>query len=89
MLCLLVTLLLPRAIGQTVGQAGGDGAAVTTFAGNLSGTVGVNNFGHADGIGSAASFYYPTGVAVNAAGTIVIVARDRENSWGVDAAPLM
>jgi len=40
------------------------GGLVTTLAGNVSGTVGSTNYGHADGQGTAASFYGPVGVAV-------------------------
>lgn len=43
---------------------------VTTLAGSV---VGSNNYGHADGVGTAASFYYPYGVAMDAAGNSVIV----------------
>ena len=49
---------------------------VTTLAGNTSGTVGMNNRGSANGVGTAASFFYPTGVCVDAAGTVAIVVRE-------------
>lgn len=45
---------------------------VTTVVGNLSG-VGVHNYGHADGVGSSASFFLPIGIAMDAAGSFVIV----------------
>lgn len=48
---------------------------VTTLAGNTSGVVGSNNKGHADGSGTAASFYYPEGVAVDGAGSVAVVVR--------------
>ena len=48
---------------------------VTTIAGNLSGTVGTNNFGHADGANTAASFYHPHCIAVDGNGTFAIVVR--------------
>lgn len=41
---------------------------VTTIAGDLS-----NNYGYADGQGRAASFYDPYDVAMDAAGTFVVV----------------
>lgn len=44
-----------------------------TLAGSISGTVGSNNWGHADGVGTAASFRSPSGVSVNVAGTVAIV----------------
>lgn len=43
---------------------------VTTLAGSPSQTS-----GHADGVGAAASFYNPRGVAMDAAGTFVVVVR--------------
>lgn len=46
---------------------------VTTLAGSRSGNVGADNYGHSDGIGMSASFYTPTGVALDAAGTVVVV----------------
>ena len=46
---------------------------VTTLAGRISGSVGSNNHGYGDGIGTAAAFYYPQGVAMNFAGTFAIV----------------
>lgn len=48
---------------------------MTTLAGSLAGTVGTNNYGRADGVGTAASFYGPLGVAVNAAGATAIIVR--------------
>ena len=48
---------------------------VTTLAGSLAGTVGLDNYGHADGVGAAASFYRPLGVAMDGAGTFVVVVR--------------
>ena len=53
-------------------------AAVTTIAGVTFGDVGINNFGSANGIGTAASFYFPVGVTMNGAGTFAIIA-DRNN----------
>jgi len=55
---------------------------VTTLAGNVSGTVGSDNKGYADGQGSAASFYSPIGVAVDSAGTFAIVVRSMMGEWG-------
>ena len=46
---------------------------VTTVAGNISGIVGTNNFGSADGVGTAASFNIPWGVVVDVAGATTIV----------------
>lgn len=46
---------------------------VMTLAGSLSGTVGSNNQGHADGLGTLASFNYPIGVAVDFAGALAVV----------------
>lgn len=40
-------------------------------------------FGHADGSGTAATFYFPAGVAMDAAGTTVIIVR-RWGEWGDD-----
>ena len=51
------------AAGQTIGT-------VTTLAGGLGGTTS----GHADGVGTAASFNVPSYVAVDAAGTVAVVA---------------
>lgn len=48
---------------------------VTTIAGNVSGAFGVNNYGHADGVGTLASLFHPHGVAIDAAGTFVVVVR--------------
>ena len=44
---------------------------VTTLAGNFPRTL-----GHADGVGLAASFYYPTGVALDANGSFAIIVRE-------------
>ena len=47
---------------------------VTTLAGNYLISGGPPyNYGHSDGVGAAASFYYPTGVSLNSAGTLAIV----------------
>lgn len=51
-----------------------ENSLVTTVAGSLSGTVGINNMGSTDGQGSAASFYFPRGIDVDATGTYAIVA---------------
>jgi hypothetical protein len=48
---------------------------VTTLAGRISGSIGSNNFGNADGIGTAASFNLPWGVAIDSAGTVLVVVR--------------
>lgn len=50
---------------------------VTTVAGITSGIVGRpgTNAGHSDGLGTAASFNYPTLVALNAAGCFAIIVR--------------
>lgn len=52
--------------------------AVTTVAGNYAlSNFGVTgpplNFGHDDGVGTAASFYFPSGVSMDAAGTFAFV----------------
>lgn len=56
---------------------------MTTFAGNTSGAVGINNYGHADGVRTVASFYQPQGVAMDYAGVVAIVVctmkREAEN----------
>lgn len=46
---------------------------VTTLAGNVAGTVSIDNNGHADGVGTAASFYRPYGVTVDSAGGIAFI----------------
>ena len=51
---------------------------VTTVAGNTSGIVGSDNMGYSDGTGTAATFNYPRGVAMNSAVTFVLIA-DRDN----------
>lgn len=48
---------------------------VTTVAGSLSGTVGLDNSGTADGFRTAASFFRPMGVAVDTAWTFAIIVR--------------
>lgn len=49
---------------------------VTTLAGNYALSTGPpNNFGNADGVGNASSFYNPTGIAMDAAGTVAIIVR--------------
>lgn len=48
---------------------------VTTIAGNTSGTVGSDNYGRKDGVGTAASFYQPFGIALDVAGTFMVVVR--------------
>ena len=48
---------------------------MTTLAGSLTGSVGGNNYGHADGAGTVASFYWPEGIAMDSAGTFAIVVR--------------
>lgn len=51
---------------------------VTTVAGKTSGSVGIDNMGYSDGTGSAATFNYPRGIAMNSAVTFVLIA-DRDN----------
>ena len=49
---------------------------MTTLAGNVALTGGPpTNTGHADGVGSVASFSYPYGLAMDGAGTFAIVVR--------------
>lgn len=48
---------------------------VITLAGNVSGAIGSDNYGHADGTRFAASFYFPWGVAVDALGVIAVIVR--------------
>lgn len=49
---------------------------VTTIAGNAALSGGPpNNYGHADGVGTASSFMKPTGIAFYGAGTLVVVVR--------------
>ena len=60
---------------------------VTTLAGGLGG----NNYGHADGAGPAASFFYPEGVAMDSAGSFAVVVRltigwEEEESAAKDSA---
>ena len=51
---------------------------VTTLAGNITGgSVGSNNQGHADGLGTSASFKFPVGVAVDSTGSVAIIVRVR------------
>lgn len=57
--------------------------AVTTVAGNYAlrndGVTGPpNNYGRADGVGTAASFYNPHDLALNSAGTFLLVV----SGWG-------
>lgn len=52
---------------------------VTTLAGRNVGAIGVNNRGRADGQGTAASFYRPTGVAMDSAGSLVVVVRSGQS----------
>ena len=54
---------------------------VTTLAGSLSGTIGTNNNGRADGFGTAASFNFPCGVAVDKAGRFAVVVRSSATFW--------
>lgn len=54
-----------------------------TLAGNVVMAGGPpNNYGHADGAGAAASFYNPTGIAMDAAGGTIILVRRRRNGEG-------
>lgn len=48
---------------------------MTTLAGNISGTMSSNgdNFGHADGVGTLASFNRPSDVAVDSGATFAII----------------
>ena len=50
---------------------------VTTLAGSTSGAVGYNNWGHTDGVGTAASFAFPTAVtiAADSVGIFAVVVR--------------
>lgn len=50
-------------------------AMVSTVAGNVSGAVTLTNTGHADGVGTAASFNNPFGIAMDGAGTFAVVVR--------------
>jgi hypothetical protein len=52
--------------------------AVTTLAGGLGGTTS----GFADGVGTAATFNQPKGVAMDAAGVLVVVVSPCERSAG-------
>lgn len=70
LLGLLFLLISPLAVQGQV--------TVMTFAGNVSGNVGTNNYGRSDGFGNAASFNNPTGVAMDAAGAITIIVRMRQ-----------
>lgn len=45
---------------------------VSVFAGGLV-SVGLGNFGYADGLGSSATFYLPTDVAMDQAGVVAVV----------------
>lgn len=52
---------------------------VTTIAGSLAGKVGTGrNAGLFDGIGTSAAFYGPRGLAMDAAGSFVVIVRPRE-----------
>lgn len=51
---------------------------VATLAGGLGGVTS----GSADGVGSVATFYRPSSVAVDAAGVIAIVVRREDELWG-------
>lgn len=47
---------------------------VTTLVGNAALNGGPpNNYGHADGVGTAASFFRPAGIAMDGAGTLAVV----------------
>ena len=47
---------------------------VTAVAGNIALSTGPpTNYGHADGVGTASSFFYPSGVAVDAGGSFAII----------------
>ena len=46
---------------------------VTTLAGNPATAPYPGNYGHADGAGTVASFFYPYAVAMDSAGTFAIV----------------
>ena len=49
---------------------------VTTLAGNAALSGGPpNNVGHADGVGTAASFYFPVGIAIDSTDTFAVVVR--------------
>lgn len=54
---------------------------VTTLAGRTSGTVGSNNNGYADGVGTAAAFHKPTGIIVDGAMTFAVIVRCAKSRW--------
>lgn len=54
---------------------------VTTIAGSLSGTVGVDNAGFVDGQSTAASFNRPIGIAISNGGTFAIVVSNELERW--------
>lgn len=61
---------LPFSLGQAVV------GTVTRLAGNVLAGSGVpNNYGNADGVATAATMYYPFGVALNANGSSLIIVR--------------
>lgn len=59
---------------------------VSTIAGNLAlGSGPPTNYGQTDGTGTAASFYYPVGVAVDSTGSLALVVRSiSEEGAGLD-----
>lgn len=78
----LLLLLSPKCVE-------GQNSYITTLAGNTSGAVGIDNNGHADGLGTATSFDRPSGVAMDSSGTFAVVVRSRMMGGGrVLAAPL-
>lgn len=48
---------------------------VKTIAGSIAGTIGLNNYGLLDGLGTEAKFKTPEGVAMDAAGSVAVIVR--------------
>lgn len=48
---------------------------VTTLAGNSTGEVGIINYGYADGVATAASFWYPAAVCIDGTASFALVVR--------------
>lgn len=67
---------------QASGQVAGN---VTTLAGSLSDTIGLTNSGSSDGRGTAASFNNPAGIAMDAAGSFVVIVSYGKGGALVDA----
>ena len=77
--CMLFLLWGIALILQASGEVAGN---VTTIAGSLSGTIGQSNSGSSDGRGTAASFNYPAGIAMDAAGSFVLIVSYGKKSYG-------